>query len=190
MLEVVARSRLVNYVGHDACQKLSLDRLQLINLAQMHFTNCRQIAFIWSPCPRCIAESFAPSPLFVHLVQDACQKLSLDRLQLITLATIYVRNCRQIAFRYSRFPRCRVEPFGRSPFVSQVFHEPCQKLSLDRLQSVTVATQHAKICRQITLVSHGVHDAWSNLSLDLVLLVTVGMMHATNSRKIAFVQSR
>jgi len=53
MLGAVAISPLVNYGGHDACWKQSLDRLYLIT---------------W---PRYMLETVARSPLISHDVQDA-----------------------------------------------------------------------------------------------------------------------
>ena len=233
MLETVARSPLVLYGGHDACQKLSLDRLQLFTVDTMHVRNCRQIAFSYLRWPRCMLETVARSP-FVNLVgHDICQNLSLDCLSLVTLSTMYVRTFRQFAIcqsvcqrsmletvvrsplvnyggqdicqnlllddlNLSRTPRCMVEPVVISPLVSHVGHNACHTLSLYRLQLITVSTLHVRICRQIAfiqsrqprcllktvarlpLVSYAVHDAWQKLSVDCHLLGRLYTMHVRN----------
>ena len=190
MLESVARSPFVNHCVHDSWQILSLYRLQLVTVATIYAPNCRQFAFSWSRCPQCMVEPVARSPLVSHDVHVAWYKLSLDRLQLITVATMHVRNCRQILFRLSRCPRCMVEPVLVSPLISHFGLDACHKLLLDHLFQSRCPRCMLETVARSPLVSHRGHDACQKLWLDRIQLVTVAKLHGRTCRQIAFSQSR
>ena len=135
-------------------------------------------------------ESVARLPLVNYGGHDACQKLSLDRLLLVTDFTVLVRTCRQIACSWHRWPRCMLATVASSPLLIYFGPSAWQILSLDRLQLITVDTIHVRTCGWMALVNYGFHDACYNLSLDRYQLITVGMMHVRNCRQIAFSQSR
>ena len=179
-------SPLVSHVGYDACHNLSLVRLQLYTVSTMLVRTCRSIAFIQSRYPRYLLETIARSPLVIHIGHDACQNLSLDRLQLVTVATIHATHCRQIAFGQSQWPRCLVETVATSPLVNHVVLDACQKLPLNQLYLVTMATVLVGICRQFAFIIHGGHDAFYKLSPVRLQLFTVTTMHVRYWHLIAF----
>ena len=193
---------------HGAWQNLTVVLVYLGTYATIHATNFRCIAFNQSRCPRCILESIASSPLVRHGVYDACQKLSLYHLQVITLTTIHVRICRQTASSYPGWPRCMLKTVARFALESQGVRDACQNMSPNRLQLYTMATMQDRNCRQIAfsqswsprcmlgtvprshLISLCGHDACWNLSLNRLYLFTVSTMHGRTCRYIAFIQSR
>ena len=190
MVETVDRSPLVSHGGQDSCYNLSLDRYSIVTVATMQVRNCGQIAFSWQRQPRCTLQTVARSPLVSQDDHDAQKKMSIDRLQLVTMPKLHATNSHQSTYSQSRWPRCMLENVSRWPLVRNGVQVAWQKLMLERLQVVTVATMDFRNCRLIALVSPGGHDACQNLLFDRLQLDKVSKMHGRNYRQITFSQTQ
>ena len=149
MLEPVSRSPLVSFGVHDVWQKLSVDRLLLVTLSTRHVRNCRQIAFSQIRWSRYLFEDVVSSPFDSHAIHGAWQNLNLGLLLLVNLSTMNATICFQIAFSYSPWPRCMLANFSTSPFFNHFVQDRSQKLSLYRLQLVTMTQSNFRNGRQI-----------------------------------------
>jgi len=70
-------------------------------------------------------EAVVRSSFISHEFNGACQNLSLDRLQLASVATLHLSNRRLIAFTYLLWPQCMVDIVARSPLVNYGGHDSC-----------------------------------------------------------------